>query len=88
MGNNGFFSDMTKSELQTLLNMGTKFVNRTSNKFTSIKFFYRNKPIEYFDDILWKNDGIMKKYMKDNNGDRYYPFILRKYNKTMYMKKN
>jgi hypothetical protein len=71
MGNNVFFSDMTKSELQTLLNMGTKFVNRTSNKFTSIKFFYRNKPIEYFDDILWKNDGIMKKYMKDNNGDRY-----------------
>ncbi|XP_063404916.1 phytanoyl-CoA hydroxylase-interacting protein-like [Mytilus trossulus] len=65
-----FTAYMTKTELQKLYNMGRKFVGR-NNIMAPIRFFYRNKPREYFEDIFWKSNGIMRKYMKDNNGDRY-----------------
>lgn len=62
---------MTKTEIQKLMNLSIKFVKRTNNRFGLIKYFYRNKSIEYYTRILHGNYGIMEKYMKDNNGDRY-----------------
>ncbi|XP_046332200.2 uncharacterized protein LOC124115314 isoform X2 [Haliotis rufescens] len=32
---------------------------------------YRNKPISYFNGIMYNKNGVMEKYLKDNNGDPY-----------------
>lgn len=33
------------------------------------KYFYRNKPQHYFDDIFSNHNGLMEVYIKDNSGD-------------------
>jgi len=37
--------------------------------FLRCRWLYRNKPLEYFQEIFHFHDGIMKVYIKDNNGD-------------------
>ncbi len=37
------------------------------------RWFYRNKPFEYFQDIERNHHNVMKVYIKDNNGDPASP---------------
>ena len=48
-----------------------QFVNRRRQRLTTIPYFYRNKSVDYFDDIMRFKDGVMYGILKDNNGDRY-----------------
>lgn len=73
------FSEMTKTELMMLATKAADFVCRNVNgyemppRFFPIGSFYRNKPHEYFLKMMRKDGGIMKVYLKDNNGDPRSP---------------
>ncbi|XP_046549418.1 uncharacterized protein LOC124259339 [Haliotis rubra] len=65
----------TKEDLQRLLCKAKTFCSKNlqnPSKY-NVKKFYRNKPETYFDDIMANTDGVMEKYLKDNNGDPYCP---------------
>ena len=64
-------ADFTKEELNQIKSKAVKFVHRKKQKVTTIPYFYRNKSVDYFADIIRSNDGVMYPLLKDNNGDRY-----------------
>ena len=35
-----------------------------------VKYFYRNKPAQYYERISWYSNGVMEPYIKDQNGDQ------------------
>lgn len=61
----------TKEELNKIKIKAVDFVHRIKQRVSTIPYFYRNKSVDYFDDIMHVNDGVMYPAMKDNNGDRY-----------------
>lgn len=49
-----------------------QFVHRKKQRVAAIPYFYRNKDLKYYHNIMKDhNDGIMYPTLKDNNGDRY-----------------
>ena len=61
--------DMMKEGVFELLLKAVQFVGFKSNK-TILTHFYRNKSPQYFLDIFNKDNGVMKKYIKNMGGDR------------------
>ena len=55
-----------------LYKMAVKYISNRSTAYKKISKFDRTKPAEYFCDIL-QNDGVMKVYIKDFNGDPRSP---------------
>lgn len=45
----------------------------TSNAMQAFSFLYRCKPKIYWDDIYFRTNGIIERYMKDNNGQAASP---------------
>ena len=52
-----------------LLDKALGYLRHRKNRPVQMKYFYRNKPEEYFDNIFLNEGGIMKPYLKDHNGD-------------------
>ncbi len=69
------FPGMRKDDLQQLMDRATDYcISRSKCPGTYlIKQFYRNKPSSYFEDIDLNHNGVMEKYIKDNNGDVFNP---------------
>ncbi|XP_067676606.1 uncharacterized protein [Haliotis asinina] len=65
----------TKEDLQRLLYKAEIFCSKNQQNPSkyNVKKFYRNKSESYFDDIMSNRNGVMEKYIKDNNGDPYCP---------------
>ena len=61
------------TELWELLQRAVVFKQCRCTEDLEVQFAYRNKPRPYFDYIMQKDAGIMKVYIKDNNGDRGCP---------------
>ncbi|XP_067676607.1 uncharacterized protein [Haliotis asinina] len=64
---------MSKEDLGKLLEKAERYCrdNALSPRKYAITQMYRNKPASYFDNIMYNRNGVMEKYMKDNNGDPY-----------------
>ena len=56
---------LTKSELSQLVIKAEQYIS----DWLPVRFAYRNKPCAYFQNIMYKNGGVMEVYLKDNNGD-------------------
>ncbi len=52
-----------------MLTKAIAFVQQSSSTFREIKWFYRAKPHEYFEDIFQYHNSIMRVHLKDHNGD-------------------
>lgn len=57
------------TELSQLSGLANKYISDHGDGKMEITKFYRNKPEDYFDDILVCENGIMKPYLKYFNGD-------------------
>ena len=79
---------MSKEELHALQELAIKYqrdrcpqklYSASGNKpaitvhMRKLVCFYRNKPSSYWDDTFKQHNGIMKPYLKDNNGDPRSP---------------
>ncbi len=64
-----------KLHILQLLLMASRFVNATSKypKYSTCKWIYRNKSQKYFHNIMLFHGGVMKTYLKDDNGDPACP---------------
>ena len=61
---------LVKEEILALLAKACKFMSQPlQDKKTQTDFMYRNKPSDYYRNIIQNNGYIMHKYMKDFNGD-------------------
>ena len=60
---------LRQTELWELLQRAAVFRQCQCTEDLEVQFAYRNKPRPYFDRIMQKDGGIMKVYIKDNNGD-------------------
>lgn len=59
------------SEINELFGLAVNFAGKTpAQKF---KYLYRVKPQVYFDDIIVRRNGLMQKYIKDDNGHSASP---------------
>lgn len=56
---------LSQSEIFSLSKKAEEYVGAAMHRF---EFFYRNKPKRYWDEIRYR-DGIMRPYLKDNNGN-------------------
>ena len=63
------FPVFTKDELEQLRVKAMLYTLSQSSCSGPLKWLYRNKPLEYFDKTYGEDGGIMKVYLKDNNGD-------------------
>lgn len=50
-----------------------KALNFVGNNMQPFSFLYRCKPKIYWDDIYFRTNAIMEKYIKDNNGQAASP---------------
>lgn len=68
-----FSTDMSKEHLAKLQEKAETYcrIHALTPKTYPITQMYRNKPRHYFDDIMYNKNGVMEKYLKDNNGDPY-----------------
>lgn len=57
-------------EIDKLMDKALNFVGKNMRPFS---FLYRCKPKIYWDDIYFRTDAIMEKYIKDNNGQAASP---------------
>ncbi|XP_046558133.1 uncharacterized protein LOC124267266 isoform X2 [Haliotis rubra] len=64
---------MSKDDLAKLLEKAERYCrdNALIPRKYPITQMYRNKPASYFDNIMSNRNGVMEKYLKDNNGDPY-----------------
>ena len=53
-----------------LLQRAKDFLKGSNDTQVLVKYFYRNKPAQYYEDIRWNSDGVMEPYLKDQNGDQ------------------
>ncbi len=60
---------LVKAEVQELLKKARNFMLQFNNNNIQIIDMYRNKPFQYFNDIIQNKGCIMHKYKKDFNGD-------------------
>ena len=60
---------LRQTELWELLQRAAVFKQCRCTEDLEVQFAYRNKSRPYFDRIMQKDAGIMKVYIKDNNGD-------------------
>ena len=58
-----------KSEVNLLLLRAKEFLKKKGEQNVMVKYFYRNKPPKYYDDIMRDRNGIMEPYKEDYNGD-------------------
>ncbi|XP_046571572.1 phytanoyl-CoA hydroxylase-interacting protein-like [Haliotis rubra] len=65
-------SVMTKDDLERLKAKAELFMLRDPSTH-EVKVMFRNKPREKMDDIMENKAGLMKKYIKDRNGDAHSP---------------
>ncbi len=65
-----YISVLAKTELQRLKQLAIEYIARHGIKEFMVLFLYRNKPFSYYEDIYLNHQGVMEKYMKDDNGDR------------------
>lgn len=63
-----FRTYFTVNELKILFDRAVDFLK--CKDFAFLEYFYRNKPKDYYKDIFENHNGIMKPYVKDENGDR------------------
>ena len=61
---------LVKNEINTLLQRAKEFLLLNKDETVLVKYFYRNKPAEYYDNINRNRKGIMEPYLKDYNGDQ------------------
>ena len=65
----GVLAVFTPLEMNTLYYMAVNHMKHGGKRyFQQCNVFYRNKPFDYFTEC-YKNNNIMRMYMKDNNGD-------------------
>ena len=64
-----FVSELTKAELEELHRRALDQMRKKGNGETKCQLMTRNKKKSYYRDIMSTKQGIMKKYIKDNNGD-------------------
>lgn len=64
------FAVFSREEMQNLYERALDFVGSQMHQF---EVLYRCKPKPYYDDIKYNRDGIMEKYIKDNNGQAASP---------------
>ena len=67
--NHFLISGFTKAEYETLCDKAIGHIKARKGKFRTIKYFYRNKSEQYFHSIFVNQNGIMRPYIKDQNGD-------------------
>src|ERR1700733_5139423 len=68
-------TEFTRSEVADLYEKAFDYIDRRAHALC--RWLYRNKPLEYFEEILANGGGIMKTYEKDNSGDPASPINLR-----------
>lgn len=68
-------AELASSEVAILYGKALDYIDEESH--APCRWLYRNKPLEYFQEILASGGGIMKTYEKDNSGDPGSPINLK-----------